>query len=135
MARHKEFDRDAIALALLEWAQKEDSVNLNGFCTTHDPLIPPSYLALWAKENEQFSLAFEIAKSFLGQRREQKLKDGQLHTKAYDLNAAVYDYFIRDERRSEKKYESELKNSSIDQVIENLASLKAKIEKGEIKQE
>lgn len=135
MGRPKEYDREAIAKALVEWAIKDDSLNLNGFCTTHDPLIPPPYLSIWANEDEQFSKAYNLAKAFLAVRRERKLKEGELHVKAYDLNAAVYDFFLRDERRKEKEHEAGLKSSSVDQSIENLATLINKIEKGEIKQE
>ena len=38
MARPREHDRDKIASDLLEWAQKEDSINLNKFCAMN--LLP-----------------------------------------------------------------------------------------------
>lgn len=96
--RPEEYDKKAIAQALLEWAKKPDSLNLNKFCCTHEPLLNPNYIMRWAKENEEFCRAYETAKAFLGARREEKLSIGELHTKAYDLNATVYDQFHRAEK-------------------------------------
>lgn len=120
MGRPREYDRDAIAQSILEWAQKETSINLNGFCTTHDPLIPPSYLSIWANEDDEFSKAYETAKAFLACRRENKLANNELHVKAYDLNAGVYDYFLREEKRREKEFESELKKNENDSKPEKI---------------
>lgn len=121
MGRHKMWDRDKVAENLIEWAKKEDSINLNGFCITHDPLIPPSYLSVWAKEDDNFSQAYDTAKAFLAVRRELKLKNNELHVKAYDLNAAVYDYFLKEERRKEKEYEAGLKNNKEEESQDDLA--------------
>lgn len=105
--RLREHDRDKIAEDLLEWAKKEDSINLNGFCA--NKLIAPSKLSLWSKEDEFFRQAFEVAKSFIGERRERLLTNDMLHVKAYDLNAAVYDRFLKEERMEMAKYETLLK--------------------------
>lgn len=134
--RPKEYDREAIGKALLEWAKKDDSLNLNGFCTTNDPLIPPSYLSVWAKEDDEFSQAYEITKSFLAVRRELKLKDGELHVKAYDLNASVYDFFLKEERRKEKEHEAEVKAKATMKEAEamSMVDVAKAASKGEIKQ-
>jgi len=82
-------DREALARQLLEWVVEEDSINLNAFCITRNPPIAPSKITLFAKENESFREAYEIAKSTIAIRRERGLSDGTLHVKAYDLNATV----------------------------------------------
>jgi hypothetical protein len=105
--RLREHNREKIAEDLIKWATKEDSINLNGFCATK--LIAPSKLSLWSKEDEFFRQAFEIAKSFIGERRERLLTNDMLHVKAYDLNAAVYDRFLKEERMEMAKYETLLK--------------------------
>lgn len=96
--RPREYDLIQIGEALIEWAKRSDSINLNKFCCTHDPLIPPSNMLRWVKEDAQFRVTYETAKAFLGARREEMLSSGDLHTKAYDLNATVYDAFHRDEK-------------------------------------
>lgn len=121
VGRPQEHDREAVGKALVEWAKKDDSINLNGFCITHDPLIPPSYLSIWAKDNKEFHKAYETAKAFIAVRRELKLKNNELHVKAYDLNASVYDHFLKQERRAEKEYEAGLKNAKEEESQDDLA--------------
>lgn len=107
MGRPREWDRDKVAENLVEWAKKDTSINLNGFCGEN--LLPPSKITLWAKECDNFRQAYEIAKALLGERRERYLEQERLHVKAYDMNAKVYDHFLKDESRDEKAFESKLK--------------------------
>jgi hypothetical protein len=107
MGRPKEYDRDAIALALIEWAKQPDSINLNKFCALNG--LPPSYLTVWSKDSDNFSHAYEYAKTFIAFRREEMLTADQLHVKAYDLNATTYDYFLKEEKRKQAEFESNLR--------------------------
>ena len=107
--RPREHDRDAIALELLEWAKLPDSINLNGFCCTREPPISPSFITRWAKECDRFKQAYETAKAFLGDRREKMLNMEMLHVKAYDLNASTYDQFLKEEKRLQAEFESNLR--------------------------
>jgi hypothetical protein len=111
--RPRTHDRLAIAFKLIEWAKLPDSINLNKFCVAVcDPPIPPQSITLWAKECDSFREAYEIAKGFLGTRREEWLQADLLHVKAYDLNASVYDHFIKEEKLFMEKYKAELGNIS-----------------------
>ena len=123
MGRPQEYDRKQVAVNLVEWAKKATSINLCGFCTTHDPLLPPVYLSRWAKDDEDFRLAYETAKAFLGNRREQMLNDDLLHVKAYDLNATTYDWFLKDEKRQQAEFESSLKEKENSATVENFSTL------------
>ena len=107
--RPKEFDRDKIAKDLIAWAKLPDSINLCKFCVTYEVFIPPKYIAVWAKESDTFSAAYEFAKMCLGARREEMLNSDQLHVKAYDLNAKTYDYFLNEQVQSTAKFESSLR--------------------------
>jgi len=107
--RPREHDLDEWAEKLIEWSKKEDSSNLNGFCA--DNMLPPTYITRWAREDKHFCSAYEYAKAQLGARRERKLAEGTLHVKAYDLNAKVYDEFLKQEHRQEMEYEASLKNN------------------------
>lgn len=112
--RPRQYDREDIARKLIEWAKKEDSLNLCAFCGEH--LIPPQKLGQWAKECDDFRASYDIVKSIIASKREQKLSEGELHIKAYDLNAATYDYFLKEERREEKAHEAFLKSESLKEV-------------------
>lgn len=106
--RPKIYDLVIVAQELLDWAALDDSVNLNAFCAQKK--IPPSYITRWAREDEQFCAAYEEAKAHLGERRERYLKEDKLHVKAYDLNARVYDHFLADNHKSEKRFDKELES-------------------------
>ncbi len=110
--RPRKHDRDQIGLELIEWAKLPDSINLNSFCCSREPPLAPSKISQWAKECDYFRQAYEAAKAFIGARREQWLQSDHLHVKAYDLNAAVYDHFIKEEKLFMEKYKSELGNVS-----------------------
>ncbi len=95
--------RDLIKLAndLIKWSLLHDSINLNGFCGQQN--LAPSVFSRYARENEDFCLAYEEAKANLADRREKMLNAEMLHVKAYDLNACVYDHFLKEERREQAK--------------------------------
>ena len=116
--RLREHDREAIADKLIEWAKKDDSLNLCAFCSQVE--IAPSKLSNWAKECNRFRQSLELAKCFLAVRREEKVSTGELHLKAYDLNIATYDFFLKEERRDQLVFESDLKK----QLLEVMAKLK-----------
>jgi len=116
-------DRQRLAKELIEWAQLPTSINLNGFCCTRNPPVSPIKLSLFSSENEQFREALQIAKAFLAERRERMLSEETLHSKAYDMNATVYDYFMKEERMAQAKYEADLK-AKAEQAKYDLESLK-----------
>lgn len=109
IGRPRSNDRADIALKLVQWSKRDDAINLNAFCCEVD--IVPQKLSEWAREEASFREAYQVAKAAVGARRELKLSRGQLHTKAYDLNAHVYDYFAKEERRDEMAYEASLKKA------------------------
>lgn len=121
MARPREHDRMQIAKDLLEWAKQSDSINLNKFCANN--LIAPSKLSLFAKEDEIFRQAYELSKAFIAYRREEWLNQESLHVKAYDLNAATYDYFLREEKRLQAEFEANLKKETETNVSEEVKQM------------
>lgn len=133
VGRPRERDRDQIALDLMEWAKKEDSLNVNKFCALYDPPFPPSKLSQWSKEDEEFRQSYDICKAHLAYRREEKLNSGDLHVKAYDLTAAAYDFIVKEERESHAKFEAALAANTTNQVdemiIENFDKTMAQLDK------
>lgn len=131
--RPREHNREQIAYDMIEWARKPDSINLNKFCALYDPPIPPSKITHWAKEEDYFRQAYESAKAFLGFRREEMLNENTLHVKAYDLNAATYDHFLKEERRQQAEYEMALKSQSDmavdDKIVESFEKTMKQLER------
>ena len=128
--RPRVHDRDQIALDIIEWARKPDSINLCKFCALYDPIIAPQKLTLWAKESDSFREAYESAKLFLGFRREEWLNAEALHVKGYDLNAETYDYFMKDEKRNKAEFESQLhakENSNLRSPLDELRATEYKL--------
>ena len=118
--RPREHDRQKIAHDLIEWAKKDDSLNVNKFCALYDPPFPTSKLSHWSKEEEEFRQSYEICKAHLAYRREEKLNSGELHVKAYDLSAAAYDYIIKEERQNHAEFEVALASDTSKKVDENI---------------
>lgn len=118
--RPREYERLETAENMLKWALKDDSLNLTGFCAEY--MIPSSTILTWSKETTeeglQFSRAYVLVKDILANRRERRLTEGALHVKAYDLNAKVYDSFLRDEHRANLAYEASLKAQEAEQGTE-----------------
>jgi hypothetical protein len=106
--RPREHNREKIGQELIEWAKKENSINLNAFCCSREPCLDPCKLSNWAKEDDEFRQAYRSAKAFLAARREQWLSTEQLHQAAYNRNAKVYDYFEREEAREDFTFQKEL---------------------------
>ena len=130
--RLRKHDRDQIARDLIEWAQKDDSINFCGFCA--EQMIIPQKISEWAKEEETFREAYEYARACLASRREKKLNKNELHVKAYDLNAKTYDQFLKWESREESKFEADVKSKADESAQMNLAQFKQKLESGDLTQ-
>ena len=111
-------DRVKIAKEMLEWAKLDTSVNLNGF-TAVSGIVPRNILR-WSKEDDDFCRTYDEVKSILGERRERYLTSGTLHVKAYDLNAKVYDAYLKDESRDEKVFEASLKAGEGEEINEEI---------------
>lgn len=119
--RLRKHDRSQIALDMLDWAKKEDSINLNAFCAMQE--LTPSKLSQWSKESELFRQAHEISKAHIGARRETWLNTGMLHVKSYDLNASVYDYFLKEEKRLYAEFEALLKTQTENNVPDDIKDM------------
>ena len=102
-------NKSLIARKLVEWAQLDTSINLNGFCISLDPPLAPQNLTAFAHVNKELQEALSIAKAFVSCRRENKLSSGLLHTRAYELNSAVYDFFLKQHRREQAEFDAQLK--------------------------
>ena len=113
VGRPQKHDREQIAIDIVEWAKKDDSINICKFCATYNPPIPPSMITRFKNESIEFRQAYETARAFLGFRREEWLNQEHLHVKAYDLNATTYDYFLKEEKQEQQKYESMLKKEEV----------------------
>jgi len=116
-------DREEIALDMIQWAKKDDSINLCGYCAENE--LAPTLLINWSNEKtlegKRFRLAYDLVKSMIGKRREELLTNNKLHVKAYDLNAKTYDKFLKEERMEEIETEIRLKVAS--QVSPNESNL------------
>ena len=115
----RSYDRDQMEKDLFDWAQKDSSLNLCGFCAKYN--MDPDTLLKWVKADQDgFGRTYRLVKSILGDRREGKLRTGELHTKAYDLNAATYDMFMKEEKMALLKYESDLSKEEKADEIKNI---------------
>lgn len=130
MGAPRKHNYEEITEKLYEWSALDDSINLCHFCCVYlDPPITPDYFCDMANRDENLSKAYKIARSRIGARRENKLNKGDLHVKAYDLNAPTYDYFMKQEKRAEKQFDHNLKKQEIEQEKLNLSDVVAELKK------
>ena len=99
-------NKEELGIKLLEWAKLPESVNLNEYCGIIG--VSPPQIYVFAKQSPFFKECLHLAKSYLAVHREERLSVGLLHTKAYDVNASNYDYFLKEHNREEKTFEQEL---------------------------
>jgi hypothetical protein len=119
--RPREWDRDQILRELEDWVKKDDSVNLNKFCGTREPMLDPAKLSQWAGECEEFRKSYRAAKTLLAARREEWLSSERLHQKAYHLSVNSYNYFDKEESREEYAYQKEV-DAKVGKDIANAAN-------------
>jgi hypothetical protein len=109
--RPKEWDKEAIEKALIEWIEQPDSNSLCGFSAKYK--IDPDLIMDFADECPSFHRTYNFIKATIGHRREIALSEGTLHPKAYDLNVPVYNKFLRKERRDEKLFDAEIQKDML----------------------
>lgn len=115
MGRPLKYDLDKISIDLIEWAKLPDSINFNKFCAIN--YINPRKLSEWSKKDEDFRETYEISKAYLAFRREEKLNDQTLNAQGYSLNATTYDFFLKEEKRDQAKFESDLKKQEAEAIV------------------
>lgn len=130
--RPVEYDKSAIAKKMVDWAKQEDSININKFCAYND--LPSRTFLEWVSADTEFSRAYDLVKTHLAFRREERLNSGELHVKAYDLNATVYDQFTRAEKISMDDMDAERKKKVAEVSTESLSKM-LKCSSDQIKQE
>lgn len=130
--RPREHDREEIAVKMVEWAYKDDSFNLCGFCGEEQ--ISPCKISQWANQCEDFRKAYTLTKALLGDRRERGLKEGKVHQKAYDLNARTYDKPMHEQWELEEAYKAGLKIKQLQAEIATLEQIKKDMQDGNLSQ-
>ena len=116
--RPREYDRAKIANDLIEWAAKDDSININKFCCTYIPPLNPVKVMTWVSEDPDFRDSYNTAKAFLASRREEHLNTERLHPAAYNVNTRNYDLFLKDHHEKTLEHETKLKTEETKLVSE-----------------
>lgn len=109
MGRPRKYDRKKLAEALMEWALKEDSINMLGF--TKLTGIEADVILQIKNKDKDFARSYSAVKNIIGHRREEALAKGDLHLQAYKCNANAYDQYMVESRREEAKFDSELRKN------------------------
>lgn len=118
--RPREHDREQLALDLIEWSTLETSLNFCAFCALKR--IAPPKLADFARVDEDFREAYDIAKCMIGARRDALVNSKLMAECNYNRNSHVYDYFMRQEHRDDLEFRAKLDQETgkiIPEVIGN----------------
>lgn len=104
-------NREEIEALLVEVALKPETLTL--LALSEVSMTSPDLIAKWARQDpDGLGRTLEWCKAIIGKRREEALVDGKLINRAYEVNKAVYDRWLRDEERDEMAYEHSLKTQS-----------------------
>ena len=132
MGRPKVYDAAVIIKQLLNWANREDSINMVQFCADH------GYLSglIWKLESENidFSRAYELAKMKLAARREQLVNAEHLNYGAYQRYQSQYDPFLRKAEKQEKDEDAARRKGIVESEQANFITLARLAADGKIKQ-
>lgn len=132
VGRPRIYDGDLIAKELLEWVEKEDSINLCAFCA--DKKYLPLLLWRLEKDNQAFSDAYMLAKMRLAERRERYTNDNSLNYGSFQRYQSVYDPFLRKDEDNEKEKDAARKQGISDKEQVNLFMLAKLAAEGKISQ-
>jgi hypothetical protein len=108
--RPRRYDLDELADKLIEWSKQPQNMTLLDFCNDYE--IRASYLSEWAKIDQRFSEALDLAKSQIGARRERLVSYGKLEKGAFNRTQGMYDKLLNEFEREEKEYEYGLKHKN-----------------------
>lgn len=103
-------DREALREDLLKWSKLMYSINLNAWSGKHE--ISYRYVFKWAKEDPVFRESLEIAKANIAANREELLCKGALHPVAYSRSLHMYDPYMYNHWKKEKRYEGKIKSKA-----------------------
>lgn len=103
--RPRRFDLKKEAKALLEWANKKDSLVLRLFAAIRG-YANQAKLHEYCAQCIEFREAFDQAKIIIGARREQLLLSGKGHYAPFQRYAALYDPDLKQHEKELKQIES-----------------------------
>ena len=129
----KKYDMEEESAAILEWAKKEDSINLNGYCIERQH--PAEYISVFCKRSKEFDFYCGLALCYLAVRREKLVSAGKLYQGTWMRNASVYDRLLRYHEREQKQYESDLRIGEKEKDSINLSDLITTLTSGEKRKE
>jgi hypothetical protein len=99
----------AMTKALLEWAEKEDSLQMIEFCA--DMNTYPQRIYEWRDASVEFAEALFIARAKIAKRILKKTNDGKFNSSIYHRVMSQYDGFTHDYEEDAKDREYERKKS------------------------
>jgi len=129
---------DPIKMAeqLLEWVEKDESINICGFCA--DNGYRATLIREKCKSSDEFKDAFEKARLRLAERRERYLNIDMLHTSSFGKYQSYYDPFL-DRYEDKKKDQDARRKKEIAEASSGpeltLSDILTKISLGEYSQE
>jgi hypothetical protein len=103
--RPRKYDLEEEAKALIEWANKKDSLVLRLFAAIRG-YSEQSKLHEYCEQSEAFREAYNQAKMIIGARREQLLLNGKGHYAPFQRYAALYDPDLKQHEKEIKQQEN-----------------------------
>lgn len=117
--RPREYDRDEEARALIEYANKDDSIILRKAFLSRG--YTQEKALTWCQDTPSFREAYEYASQLIGARREELAALGQFQFGVFSKYAYIYDKQLDKAECDRLAYESKLKSQEASQVGEKVS--------------
>jgi hypothetical protein len=129
----KTYDDNLIMEQMLDWAKKEDSINICGFCVKYG--YTPQLIWRLEQSNASFDIAYNLVKMQLSERRERLTNENKLNYGSYNRYQKMLDPFLSSHEDKEKDQDAERKKGIVQAEGQNLADLAKLIAEGKLSQE
>lgn len=127
LGRPREHDRKQIAQELLEWSTNPTAFNLIQFARPR--LLNVNMLPNWAKEDDDFREALELAKQSIAMNRFEAAIEGALPFSEVHRNEADYDPLRDRFQQREKRFDLEIEKEKIKYAAEMRKEIETEVMK------
>lgn len=124
---------EKIAIDLIEWAKRDDSVIFSTFATDRD--WNPKLLSKWADKNETMREALEIARHMVSARREERGIEGEYNSRIVMGMMPLYNREYREYEEQKAAAQKQENLNPIKVIIERVPSSDIVPEKKELSYE
>lgn len=114
------YDRNLMTADLLEWVEDPDSWDIKKWRIKHK--IPRQRVMEMCNDSDAFRDAYAYVFDVIASRRTEMNHNDEMKDSLYSLHVRVYDRDLDDQKKEEKKYEIEARQSALNKEMQTVSS-------------